>query len=137
MKPESKLKSLLRTSSSLLNPKKWTPKTQAERRRENLELDGMKEEMEPTLAGLSPEMQTEIRELSNSKDPRDAELKLIDYVITEDHSKQLRKQERRGYTKGEGRMHEWIYWLAFVPVLITLYVIFNWLTTGHFRFWKP
>jgi hypothetical protein len=137
LNPKQKPAWLLKAGSSFRSLKGWIPKTPAERRRENLELDRLKQEMEATLQGLSPELQAEIRDLANSKNPREAEQKLIDYVVTEDHFKQQRKQARRGYVKREVRMHDWVYWLAFVPALLALYVIFNWLSTGHLRFWKP
>lgn len=83
------------------------------------------------MAGLSPEMQTEIRDLSDSKEPRAAERELLDYVVTDDHFTQLRKDSRRGDYKKEGSMRDGVYWIAMVPVLIVLYFIFSWLSSGH------
>ncbi len=82
------------------------------------------------MAGLSPEMQLEIRALSASKDPRDAERKLLEYVVTDDHFVQIRKDSRRGDFKYEGRMRDGVYWIAMVPILVLLYFIFSWLSSG-------
>ena len=90
----------------------WVPKTASERSQENQELDNLSDEMAVTISGLSVEMQSEMNALAKSNDPREAERQLIDYVVNEDHFKQLRKDSRAGSFKDEPKMKDQVYLIA-------------------------
>jgi len=133
MKPPSKLKSLLQGGSSLRTLKDWIPNSRAERTQENRELARLKQEMEVTLEGVSPEERDKVGAMLASKHPSDAEGELLNYVVTEDHFKERRRTDRKGAYLEEGPMRDRLYWMAMVPVLIALYFIFSWLSSGHVR----
>jgi len=130
---EKKQKPLTQKGSSLRTLKNWIPKTHAERTRDNLELANMKNEMEATLSELSPDMQAEIRSMSNLSDPTEAERELIKYVVSEDHFKQQRKESQKGAFRDEETMKDRIYWIAFVPCLVALYYLYAWLSASPVR----
>ena len=109
----------------------WVPNTAVERAQENHELDNLTNEMAVTISGLSPEMQSELNALAESNDPREAERQLINYVVNEDHFKQLRKDSRAGSFKDEPKMKDRIYLIALIPAILALYVIFSWLFNGQ------
>jgi len=133
MAAKSKIQALLTSGSSLRTLKNWIPKTRKERTRERIELERLDQEMAPTLSHVSPDVRDEIRTLAHTGHPLEAEQELIDFVVTEDHSRQRRAADRKGAYRDEGTMHDRLYWFAAVPAVAALYCIFSWLTTGHIR----
>ena len=131
MKHELGTTSVQEKDSILDFPLDWVPNTEHEKAPENHERDDNVVEIKETVSHLSPEMQVEMRELSTSQEPRKTEENLLNYVVTEDHFGQLRKDSRLGDFKKEGRIHDLIYWIAMFPVLLVLYVIFSWLSYGN------
>ena len=97
------------------------------------ELSNLEREIEPTLSHVMPEIQDEILNLAHSGRQKEAEEELIDYVIADDHSKELRRFTRKKWYRDEWFMDDRIYWLAIIPVAVAFYCIFSVLFTGHIR----
>ena len=87
--------------------------------------------MEATLAGINPEERAEIEALTRGGHMHQAEQQLLNYVLEEDHSKELRRFGRKKSRRDENNLHERMYWLALIPTAIILYFILSLLFTGH------
>ena len=99
--PNARVRSILKRGRRLRALRNWIPKSRAEKGRENLELKEMNEEIEAALASLSPEAQLEIRCPSPRNNSQDAGRRLDDLLTA---------------------VHDHIYWVAVIPVLIAIYL---------------
>jgi hypothetical protein len=91
--------------------------TEQESARNRLDLE---EELEPTLSHINPEVREEIQALEHTGHPREAEEELIDYVVTEDHSKIVRRLWRKKSLRDELLMDSRMFWLVAILTVVLL-----------------
>jgi len=97
------------------------------------ELPDLEVEILPTLEGINSEEREVIESLAHTGHPREAEQELLNYVVEEDHYKELRREGRKRSFRDEWFMHKRMYWLALIPTAIALYFIFSLLFNGRLR----
>ena len=92
-----------------------------------------RQEIEPLLTHVEPEVRLEIQGLMRTGKMDAARKQLLNYATKADHTEFVQDIIRKTTVPVEKRMDWYVYALSVIPVLIVLYCIFSLLSRGHIQ----